>query len=72
MKTVILMNNLDCAHCAWKMEQNIAKIEGVNSVSINFMMQKMTLDCADDSFDVVVQQIKKVCKKIQPDCSLKI
>ena len=72
MKKVIAMQDLDCANCAAKMEQSIKKIDGVISVSINFMAQKMTLEVADDNFDEVIAKIKAAVKKIEPDCKLKI
>ena len=72
MKKVIAMQDLDCANCAAKMEQAIKKIEGVISVSINFMAQKMTLEVADGNFDDVIAKIKATVKKIEPDCKLKI
>ena len=72
MKKVIAMQDLDCANCAAKMEQSIKKIDGVQSVSINFMAQKMTLEVADDNFDQVIAKIKATVKKIEPDCKLKI
>ena len=66
------MQDLDCANCAAKMEDSIRKIDGVMSVSINFMAQKMTLEVADDRFDEVIAKIKAAIKKIEPDCKLKI
>lgn len=66
------MKNLECAHCASKMEQQIAKLEGVNSVTISFMTQKMTLDCDESMILEIVLQAKKICKKIEPDCTLVI
>ena len=72
MKKVIAMQDLDCANCAAKMEQSIKKIDGVTSVTINFMTQKMILEVADGSFDEVIAKIKAEIKKIEPDCKLKI
>ena len=72
MKRVIKMENLDCANCAAKMEDAIRKIDGVKDVNINFMMQKMTLETDDQAWDNVVAQAKKACKKVEPDCTLKI
>ena len=72
MKKVIAMQDLDCANCAAKMEESIRKIEGVVSVSINFMTQKMILEVADGSFDEIIAKIKAAIKKIEPDCKLKI
>ena len=72
MKKVFALEDLDCAHCAAKMEEGIAKIEGVKSVSVNFIMQKLTLEADDDKFDEVLKKAVKVCKKIEPDCRIKV
>ncbi len=72
MKKVIRMINLECAHCASKMEEQIAKLDGVNSVTISFMTQKMTLDCDESKILEIVLQAKKICRKIEPDCTLVI
>ena len=72
MKRVIQMQDLDCANCAAKMEQAIRKIDGVASCSINFMLQKMTLDLDDERSAEIINQIRATVKKIEPDCKLKI
>ena len=64
------MENLDCANCAAKMENAIKKIDGVNSVSISFMSQKMFLDVEDSKYDIVVKEIVKACKKVDSDCEV--
>ena len=71
MKKVIKVEDLDCANCAAKMERGIAKIKGVNSVTVDFMTQKIVLDCEDGIMDEVVAEMKKVCRKIEPDCIIK-
>ena len=43
MKKRFKLEDLDCAHCAAKMEEAIKKIEGVNDASVNFLAQKMGL-----------------------------
>ena len=72
MKKVFKIQDLDCAHCAAKMELAISKLEGVNSVSINFLMQKMTLDADDAVFDDVLKKTIKAIKKVEPDCNVVI
>ncbi len=72
MKKVIKLENLDCANCAAKMESAISKIHGVKSVNINFMLQRMTLEADDDCYEQILAEAKKVCKKVEPDCLLKI
>ena len=70
MKKIYRMEDLDCAHCAAKMENAIPKLEGVTSVTVNFMAQKLVLEAEDDKFDAVLEQAVKICKKIEPDCRI--
>ena len=72
MKKTFMLEDLDCAHCAAKMEDAINKLEGVNKATVNFLAQKMTVDAVDDSFDEIMQEIVKVCKKVEPDCEIKL
>ena len=72
MKKVFKLEDLECAHCAAKMQTAIAKIEGVRSVSINFIMQKMTLEADDAVFEDVLKKAQKAIKKVEPDCRIVI
>ena len=51
-----------------KMEEAIKKIDGVNDASVNFMMQKMTIDADDSKFDDIMKEVVTVCAKVEPDC----
>ena len=70
MKKVYKLEDLDCANCAAKMECAIQKIEGVNSASVNFMGQRMTIDANDENFDSIMKQVVKDCRRIEPDCTI--
>ncbi len=70
MKKKFKMKNLGCAHCAEKMVDAIQKIEGVQDVSINFVLQKMTLTADDNRFEQIVEEAKKAISQIEPDCTL--
>ena len=70
MKKRFKLVNLDCANCAAKMEDAIKKLDGVNDASVSFMTQKLTLDADDARFDVILEQAVKVCKKVEPDCTV--
>lgn len=63
----VLKIEVDCAVCANKIQDGVSKIEGVNSVTVNFMTQKMILDIDDDKFDEVFKKVIKTAKKIEPD-----
>lgn len=68
MKKVFELEDLDCANCAAKMEDAIRKLDGVQSVTISFMAQKMTLEAEDANFDKILKQVKKCIKRVEPDC----
>ena len=70
MKKVFMLEDLDCAHCAQKMEDGILKIEGVTSARVNFLSQKLTLEAPYEIFDEVLKQAQAICKKIEPDCTV--
>lgn len=58
---------VDCANCANKVQEAVAKVNGVNSVSINFMMQKMIIDIDESRFEDVFKSVVKAAKKAEPD-----
>ena len=70
MKKTFTLEDLDCAHCAAKMETAINKIDGVISASISFMSQKLTIEAADEDFDKVLKAAQKAIKKVEPDCRI--
>ena len=61
---------LDCANCAAKMEESIKKIDGVNDAVVSFMTQKMTVDADDERFDEIMDEVVRVCAKVEPDCQI--
>ncbi|MEA4893534.1 MAG: cation transporter [Peptococcaceae bacterium] len=71
MKKVYKLENLECAHCASKMEEGIKKIDGVEGANVNFMAQKLTIDVQESRLDSVLEEIKKLICRIEPDCTLK-
>lgn len=72
MKKVFALEGLDCANCAAKMENAVSKIDGVNAVNVSFIMQRMTLEADDERFDEVVKEVMKKCRRIEPDCKIKV
>ena len=70
MKKIYKLEDLDCANCAAKMERAVAKIEGVESVSISFMGQRMAIDADEARFDEIMDKVVKACRKVEPDCRI--
>lgn len=72
MKKSYQLSDLDCANCAQKMEDAIRKIEGVEAAEVSFLLQKLTLTAEDEHFDEILKKVVKVCRKIEPDCEIKL
>ena len=70
MKKKFKLQDLDCANCAAKMEDAIKKIDGVNDANVSFMTQKMTVDADDERFDEIMDEVVRVCAKVEPDCQI--
>ena len=70
MKSKFKIKGLDCANCASQLERTIQKIEGVESVTISFMIQKMELEYDETRKEEIIQNVKKVIKKEEPDVTI--
>ena len=70
MKKVFKLEDLDCANCAAKMERAVAKLDGVDSVNISFMAQRMAIEADEARFDEIMERVEKACRKIEPDCRI--
>lgn len=68
MKKRFALTDLDCASCAAKMERAIKEIDGVNDAVVSFMAQKLTLDAEDARFDAILDEVVRICRKVEPDC----
>ncbi len=71
MKKNYKLIDLDCANCAAKMENGIKKLDGVKDASVSFMAQRMTIESEDGvDMDELMQRVKKLCRRIEPDCEI--
>lgn len=68
MKKRFTLTDLDCANCAAKMEEAIKKIDGVTDATVSFMAQKLSIDADDARFDAIMDEVVRVCRKVEPDC----
>ena len=67
MKIKAKVNGLCCAHCAAKIEEKIAALEGVESASVSILTEKMIIVCDDARVNEVKAEAEKITKKIEPD-----
>ncbi|MGI6684525.1 MAG: heavy metal translocating P-type ATPase [Bacillota bacterium] len=68
---VLILMGLDCAHCASKIEQGIAKIPGVKTASLDFLSKKLKLEVNNKAeIDRIIDQIDQLINKIEPGVSI--
>lgn len=70
MKKTYRIEDLDCAHCAQKMEEAIGKLEGVLFVRINFLSERLTLEVEEGRLDAIMKEVDRICRDIEPDCRI--
>ena len=70
MTKMYMLEDLDCANCAAKMEEAIKKIEGVTYARVSYLAQKLTLEADDAVYDAVLAEVVRTCKRIEPDCTI--
>ncbi|EBK2060104.1 hypothetical protein AAL85_25290, partial [Salmonella enterica subsp. enterica serovar Typhi] len=54
VKRKLVLEGLDCANCALKIENGVQKIDGVSACSVNFAKQTLTLEMSSDRTDDIL------------------
>ena len=67
MEKIFILDGLDCANCAAKIEEAVSKIDGVENVSVSFMTQRMTFEIENEK---KLKEIKDLIKKIESDVDI--
>ena len=70
MKSKFKIKGLDCANCASQLERAIQQIDGVEKSNINFMTERMEIEYDETRKEEIIQNIKKVIKKEEPDVTI--
>ena len=70
MKSRFKIKGLDCANCAAELERTIQKIDGIESANICFMTEKMEVEYNETMKEEIIQKIKRVIKKEEPDVTI--
>lgn len=70
MDIMCKLTGIDCPACAAKLERKLQKINGVETAVINFMMEKLFLECADEDEAAVMQAVEKEVVKFERNAVL--
>ena len=71
MKRELVLDGLDCAGCAAKIEKNVKTINGVDECSVNFVTKTLTMETADEDGEGVVSEAKQLINKLEPGIRIK-
>lgn len=67
MKKTYILEDLDCANCAARIEDEVGKLEGVSKSTVTLLTQKLVIEVAEDKAEGIYKEIKKIVKKFEPD-----
>ena len=70
MRKSYKLDEIDCANCAQKLEDQIKKLPGVQDAKVNFLTQKLTLVADDAEFAEVLERVVKLTADVEPDCAI--
>ena len=71
MKKSYELANLDCAHCAAKMEAAINKLPNVEKATVSFMTSRLAIQVAEGTdLSAVLEQAQKEISKVDSDCKI--
>jgi len=63
----LILEGLDCISCAVEIEENVNKISGVASASMNYETKTLTIEAGNDGdIDTIVASANSIIKKLEP------
>jgi len=72
VKKELILEGLDCANCAAKIEDKIKKLEAVEEVSLNFITKTLSIDTFGDiDIDIVIDAVRTIVYTYEPHVIVK-
>lgn len=66
-KQVLILEGLDCANCAAKIEEQVKNISEVKTASLNFVEKKLFLEAENkDHLAVIRGKVEEIVKRLEP------
>ena len=62
-----LLEGIDCANCAAKIENGVSEIDGVMNSNVNYMTQTLSFDLVAEDDAKTLSSVKTRIKKLEPD-----
>ena len=67
MRKMYILEDLDCAHCAGKIEEAVGKLPGVSKSTVTLLTQKLVIEVEEERAASIGKEIKAIVKKYEPD-----
>ncbi len=72
IKKEIVLEGLNCAQCANKIEEKVSRISNVNSASLNFMSKTLTIEIGHiEKIDEILEQVNILILRLEPSVIIK-
>lgn len=71
LKRQWVLEGLDCANCAMKIEDKVKKIEGVSDCSVNFATKTMMMETAEGYAESALSEAIRTVTALEPDVKLR-
>lgn len=73
VKKDIILEGLNCANCAVKIENKVKTMEEIENASFSFATKIMSIEYNDNQgFDLILNKIKKIVNTLEPDVIVKL
>ncbi|WP_416292395.1 heavy metal translocating P-type ATPase [Paenibacillus illinoisensis] len=66
VKRELLLDGLDCANCALKIENGVKKIKGITDCSVNFVTKTLLVHTTSDMDEHVMEEAKRKVLRLEP------
>ncbi|MED4037154.1 heavy metal translocating P-type ATPase [Niallia taxi] len=69
-KKDFILEGLDCANCAMKIERGVSSIEGVDACQVNFATQTLSMEFSQEA-EAIVAKTEKTIRRLEPHVKLR-
>ena len=66
-----ILDGIDCANCANKVERGVAKVAGVANSNVNYMTQTLRFEVTGEREELVLSQVKQKVNALEPGITLR-
>ncbi len=65
-KKTFILEGLDCANCARKIEERVSNLDTVSSATLNFVTKKLVIESDNTDFEAICRETKDIIYKLEP------